>query len=82
MTDPYALSADQQKAIIDQQLQQFRAERYGHVLNLARLEALPESAQDEASAAAIKQAQDAIATIEKAIDATLGVRDALDAEEV
>lgn len=60
----------EQKQIAAQQVEQFKRELYGHVLNQQRLDAVPAEARDEAHAAAVADAGRAIETIKKAIDAT------------
>jgi hypothetical protein len=66
----YAPSKQQQIAVAEQQIDQFKNERFGHQMNLARLDAVPEDARDSAWSAAVRQGRDAIAQIESAIDST------------
>lgn len=66
----YAPSKQQQVAVAEQQVEQFKNERFGHQMNLVRLDAVPEDSRDSGWNAAVRQAHDAVAQIESAIDST------------
>lgn len=67
-TDKYTLSEEEKAQIVDQQVAQFKRERYAHELNILRAEAIEDVEQKQE---VITQSEKAIATIETAIDVTL-----------
>jgi hypothetical protein len=68
MSTNYDLTPDAQREIAEAQVEQFKRERYGHKLNIARLDA---QAQTDEVTQAKAEAEQAIIIIEAAIDATL-----------
>lgn len=66
--DQYLPPASEREAISAGQVEQFKRELYGHVLNKQRLEAMP--IEDEDTQKAIADADDAIEVIKAAIDNT------------
>lgn len=69
--DRYSVPDAEKAAIAQQQVDQFRRELFGHELNLARAQALPEDATDRDQVIAASEA--AIETIKGAIDVTLDI---------
>ena len=68
--DKYLPPVADRKAIADQQVERFKQEIYGHVLNLRRLEAVPVAARGDQDAGQIQSAQDAIGLLKVAVDTT------------
>lgn len=58
------INDDQKRQMLDQRLGQYEQEHYNHAINLALLKAT--GATDDATKAAIKQAEEAMVTLDKA----------------
>ncbi len=58
------INDDQKKQMLDQRMAQYEQEHYNHAINLSLLKAT--GATDDATKTAIKQAEDAMTTLDKA----------------
>lgn len=70
-TDPYLPDSGVRKEIATGQVEQFKAEYYGHTLNLVRLQALPEALRGEDHDRQVEMCETSLAQLRVAIDATV-----------